>query len=185
MSTSPDGPAPRVLVAFASRHGSTREIAAAISRSLTDSAAGRSRGLTAHLAPVEQRPDPTGFDGVVLGSAVYDGRWLDSAVGYAVEVAAALHGRSVWLFSSGLAAGPARVTPGVADADRVALAVGARGHRQFAGRLERRLLSAAEREAWNAAATVVGDFRDWPAIGGWSARIAADCALRSVLPVAG
>ncbi|SOC49879.1 menaquinone-dependent protoporphyrinogen oxidase [Blastococcus aggregatus] len=185
MSHRPDGRAPRVLVAFASRHGSTREIAAAISRGLTGSAAGRATGLTTRLAPVEQRPDPVGFDAVVLGSAVYDGRWLEPAVCYALEAAPVLHGRSTWLFSSGLAAGPARLPQGVADADRLAVEVGARGHRLFAGRLERHVLSAAERAAWHAPLTGAGDFRDWPAIGTWSEQVAADCALGAALPVAG
>lgn len=184
MSTSSDARAPRVLVAFASRHGSTREIAAAIGRGVTHSAAGRAHGVSVRLAPVEQRPDPAGFDAVVLGSAVYDGRWLESAVQYALEVDAPLSARPVWLFSSGLAANPARATR-VADADRLAAALGAAGHGQFPGRLERRVLSATERAAWRGPTTAVGDFRDWAAVRAWSARIAADLALGPALPVAG
>lgn len=186
MTNHPDARAPRVLVAFASRHGSTREIAAAIYRNLAGGAAGRSGGLITRLAPVEHRPDPANFDAVVLGSAVYDGHWLEPAVAYAMEAAALLSGRHVWLFSSGLAAGPSRLPERVADADRLAAAVGARGHRLFAGRVEPRVLSTAERAAWQAvASTGGGDFRDWTAITSWSEQIAAHCASRSALPVAG
>src|SRR4051794_11513288 len=63
----PGGP-----VVVASRHGATAEIGAALARELAAGAA----GVSAVAVPASHRPDPTPFDAVVLGSAVYAGRWL-------------------------------------------------------------------------------------------------------------
>lgn len=169
-SIHPGTPA-RVLVTFASRHGATREIAAAVARGLSGSAAAREGGWSAVLAPVERRPDPTGFRAVVLGSSLYGGRWLEPAVQYARDVAAELPTGATWLFSSGLPdQGP---TDDEIDPRRVVDLTGARGHAWFAGRLEPRLLSAAERATWPAGGPPVGDFRDRAAISAWSREVAA------------
>ena len=181
ITRSTHGTGPRVLVAFASRHGGTREIAAAIARGLTGATAARS--LSVVLSPVERRPDPAGFDAVVLGSAVYEGRWLESAVRYAHEVATLQAGDSTWLFSSGLPS-VSRLSGGMDDVRRLTVLLGARGNRDFAGRSEPRLLSAAERAVWDGAA-VTGDFRDWRAVRSWSEEIAADVVRAPSLAPAG
>lgn len=179
-STNPAPPI-RVLVAFASRHGGTRQVAATIAAGLSGSAAaGR---VTTVLAPVELAPDVSGFDAVVLGSAVYRGHWLEPAVRYTEACAALLHGGSTWLFSSGLAPVPHQDPVAPAEVERLTALVGARGHRSFAGRLEPRLLSATEREDWAAVSTVTGDFRDSSAITSWSRRIAAE--VTAAVPAAG
>jgi menaquinone-dependent protoporphyrinogen oxidase len=60
---------PRVLVAYASRKGSTREVAEAIAGRLEED------GLRTVLQPARDRVDLRAFDGVVLGGALYTGRW--------------------------------------------------------------------------------------------------------------
>ncbi|MGY1721597.1 flavodoxin domain-containing protein [Blastococcus sp. SYSU DS0533] len=182
--TAGPGGGPRVLVVFASRHGSTREIAAELVRALPGSAPGRSGGLSATLAPVEMHPDPAGFDAVVLGSAVYAGRWLEPARRYVDAVAPQLRARPTWLFSSGLA-GNRPWCPDGADRDARSLGelTGARGYRAFGGRLERRLLSAAERRDWPAGGAT-GDLRDWRAVRGWAGEI-AEAVARQAVPLPG
>ena len=59
---------PSVLVSFASRHGSTREVAETVALTL------RERGLRVELAPATEVADVSSHDGVVLGSALYTGR---------------------------------------------------------------------------------------------------------------
>lgn len=178
------GPGPRVLVAFGSRHGGTREIAATLARGLATAAAVRDSGLSVVLAPVETRPDPAGFDVVVLGSPVYGGQWLVPVVDYAYEFSPALRERTTWLFSSGLGAGPA-VLPAAADAPRwIGACIGARGHRTFPGRVERRLLSVDERRAWSAGRAPAGDFRDRAAVAAWAERIAGELGTRQSVLVA-
>jgi len=63
-----------VLVGYASRMGSTREIAEAIGAELV------SRGFTVEVAAAEKAPSARSFDAVVLGSAMYVGRWEKAAV---------------------------------------------------------------------------------------------------------
>lgn len=170
-SMIPGTPA-RVLVTFASRHGGTREIAAAVARGLSGSTAAREGGWSAVLAPVEHRPDPGGFRAVVLGSALYGGRWLEPALQYAEEMATAFPPGATWLFSSGLPG----TWPSADDAglpSRIAGLVGAQGLGWFAGRLEPRLLSAAEKEAWPDGRPRGGDLRDRAAISAWSDGVAA------------
>jgi len=166
-----------VLVAFASRHGATRETAATVARELIR--AGRDRGgLSVVLAPVQQQPDVVAFDAVVLGSAVYGGRWLAPALDWVGRMSAQLRERPVWLFSTGVPSvpWPSRT---VGDGRWVAEALGARQHRSFDGRVERRLLSPAER-AWCPATLGTGQL-DRAAVTDWSVRIAAEIAERAVL----
>ena len=85
----------KVLVAYASKHGSTRGIAEAIAQRRTE------LGLQGDARSVDDEPDPAGYDGVVLGSAIYVGSWMKEATSFAEEQSDALGAMPVWLFSSG------------------------------------------------------------------------------------
>jgi menaquinone-dependent protoporphyrinogen IX oxidase len=174
------GTGPRVLVTAASRHGATQEIAQALAAGLVQSPAGRAVGLTAVALPVDQHPDPTRFTAVVLGSAVYVGRWLDPARTYAASSAAALRGRPVWLFSSGPIGEPPFPPDEPHDAAPLLQLTGARGHRVFPGRLEKAHLSVGERAMVTAMRAPVGDFRDWDAVRAWADAIAGDLTRATV-----
>jgi menaquinone-dependent protoporphyrinogen oxidase len=157
-----------VLVVAASRHGSTAEIASAIARALEES------GVAAVAVPVHQRPDPRRFDAVVLGSAVYAGRWLEAAREYAAASAGALRSRPVWLFSSGPIGEPPFPPDQPHDAAPLAQLLGARAHAVFPGRLDKSRLSFGERAMVTAMRAPLGDFRDWDAIRDWATAIATE-----------
>ena len=159
----------RVLVAAASRHGATQEIARAIAARLTEPPS----GLTAMAVPVDQDPDPQSFAAVVLGSAVYMGRWLEPARTYAAAHAAALRSRPVWLFSSGPIGEPPFPPDEPHDAAPLLQLTGAREHRVFPGRLDKAGLGFAERAMVTAMRAPIGDFRDWNAVRSWADLIAA------------
>jgi menaquinone-dependent protoporphyrinogen oxidase len=167
-------PALRVLVVVASKHGATAEIGTALARDLADSDVGRAAGLEAICLPVEQRPDPAPYDAVVLGSAVYVGRWLEPARQYAAAHVAALRGRPVWLFSSGPIGEPPFPADEPHDVAALMQLTGAHGHRVFPGRLEKSQLSFGERAMVTAMRAPLGDFRDWDAVRAWGDEIAAD-----------
>jgi menaquinone-dependent protoporphyrinogen oxidase len=171
---------PRILVAAASKHGSTHEIAAALAGFLQESAAGRASGVTARAVHLEQLPDPTGYDAVVLGSAVYVGRWLEPARHYVTEHSAELRRRPVWLFSSGPIGEPPFPPDEPHDAGPMSRMVGARGHRVFPGRIDRARLSIGERAMVTAMRAPVGDFRDWDVVRAWAEEIAGQ--LSTVVP---
>jgi menaquinone-dependent protoporphyrinogen oxidase len=168
-----------VLVLVASRHGATAEIGTAVARDLEDCDAGRSAGLAAVALPVEQRPDPTTFDAVVLGSAVYAGRWLEPAREYAAAHAGMLRTRPTWLFSSGPIGEPPFPTDEPYDVPPLMQLIGARGHAVFPGRLETERLTFGERAMVTAMRAPLGDFRDWPAVRAWSEELAGSIGSAS------
>jgi menaquinone-dependent protoporphyrinogen oxidase len=172
----------RVLVVVASKHGATADIGTALARALADSGTGRAAGLEAVSVPIEQRPDPGPYDAVVLGSAVYVGRWLEPARHYAAEHAAALRGRPVWLFSSGPVGEPPFPVDEPHDVGPLSELISARAHRLFPGRLDKSLLTFGERAMVTAMRAPIGDFRDWDAVRAWGDEIAAEVVRRTPAP---
>jgi menaquinone-dependent protoporphyrinogen oxidase len=159
----------RVLITAASRHDATREIAQAIADGLVR------RGIEAEARPVEDVADPADYDAVVLGSAVYMGRWLKPARAFANANATALAVMPVWLFSSGPLGPPGHRVPESEPADipELSALTAARGHRLFAGRLARERLGFAERAVVRAVRAPYEDDRDWEAVDGFASEIAA------------
>jgi menaquinone-dependent protoporphyrinogen oxidase len=66
----------RFLVAYATRHGSTQEVAAAIAQAL------RGAGAEAEVQAARKVRDLSSFDAVVLGAPLYTGRWHRDAHGF-------------------------------------------------------------------------------------------------------
>jgi menaquinone-dependent protoporphyrinogen oxidase len=157
-----------VLVTAASRHGATHEIADAIAAGL------ERRAVDSEVRHAEELTSLDGFDAFVIGSAVYVGRWLDTARELVEANASALAERPVWLFSSGPLGPPDALKPEGDPVDAAALveAVGAEDHRVFAGRLDRELLSFGEKAVVIAVRAPEGDFRDWEAIDAFAGEIA-------------
>ena len=144
-----------VLVAAASKYGSTAEIAEAIGRAL------RENGVAADVRPVEQVGDLSGYTGVVLGSAVYAGRWLEGARRFAEEHAEELAAKPTWLFSSGPVGDPPKPEAGEAvQIEPLMATTRARGHRLFAGKIDKSKLGFGERALLLALRGPEGDFRD-------------------------
>jgi len=66
----------RVLVGYATRTGSTIGVADAIGEVL-----GR-RGFSVDVKPLREHPSLSGYDAVVVGSAINGGAWLPEALGF-------------------------------------------------------------------------------------------------------
>jgi menaquinone-dependent protoporphyrinogen oxidase len=156
----------RVLVSAASKYGATTEIAETIARTLGE------HGLDAAVIPPEEVGSVEDFDAVILGSGVYAGHWLKPAKELIERSGAALSSRPVWLFSSGPIGDPPKPQEDPVDVAELMEATKARGHRVFAGKLEKKRLSFGERAIVVAFRAAEGDFRDWDEIGGWSSEIA-------------
>jgi menaquinone-dependent protoporphyrinogen oxidase len=166
-----------VLVAVASKYGATRGIADAIGRGLGQ------RGVDARVQDVEAVGTLDGVDAVVLGSAVYAGRWLQSARHFVEENAAELASRPTWVFSSGPIGSPPKPEPREAvQIEKVEQLLQPREHRVFAGELVRDRLSFPERALVRAFHAAEGDFRDWEEIDRWAESIAVE--LRAAEPAA-
>lgn len=88
-------PISRVIVAYGSKHGATAEIAAAIGEVLRSSGHRVDVNAAADLTEIEP------YDAVVLGSAVYMGRWRRDARALLRRLRRTLGERPLWVFSSG------------------------------------------------------------------------------------
>jgi menaquinone-dependent protoporphyrinogen oxidase len=156
----------KVLVTAASRHGATAEIAWRIGEVLWLA------GIDADV----RRPDEVGsvapYDGVVLGSSVYAGRWLAPARKLVERDQVVLSSRLVWLFSSGPVGEPAMPAGEPVDGAAIRERIHAIEHRVFAGKLERRQLGLAERAMVAVAHGAEGDYRSWDAVSDWASGIA-------------
>lgn len=166
----------RILVCFASRHGATEEIAGCIARELQrvlprghDTARvdiRHAHQVATDAAAVEE------YDAVVIGSALYMGKWLPQAQAFVTAHARTLESIPVWLFSSGPLGDPPVPAEGPAGVRDLITLSKAREHRLFGGRLDRRALGFGERAIARAVRAPEGDFRDWAAITGWADSIA-------------
>ncbi|WP_326834999.1 flavodoxin domain-containing protein [Amycolatopsis rhabdoformis] len=170
----------RILVAVATRHGATREIAEQIAvvavAALEETGAG---STVADVVDAEHVASLDGYDAVVLGSAVYLGHWLESARRLVHEHREQLRRLPVWLFSSGPVGRPDRTGEDPVDVSDLLVASGAREHRLFGGRIDRARLRFPERAVVTALRVRDGDNRDWPMIRAWARTIAGELAAVS------
>jgi menaquinone-dependent protoporphyrinogen oxidase len=165
----------RILVSAASRHGSTAEIATELGKALRADLP----GVGVDVVPLNRITGLDGYDAVVLGSAVYFGRWLDEARWQVGAQAGTLRQRPVWLFSSGPVGDPSVPAEAPVDGPELAGTIGAREHVVFPGALHRELLGMREKLAVGLAHAPDGDYRDWPAVRAWADRIAAELRVGS------
>ncbi|HEV2583932.1 MAG TPA: flavodoxin domain-containing protein [Ktedonobacteraceae bacterium] len=162
-----------VLVAYATKYGSTREVAEAIAATLS------LEGLEVEIQPAREVRSLDGYGAVVLGAALYMGRWHKDARRFLKRHRAALSQRQVAIF----ALGPLSA----AEEDR-------RGSRE---QLDRALaqvpwLTPVEVEMFGGMINPAqlhfpfnhmpaGDARDWKAIRAWASKLAAQLRPQPVL----
>jgi menaquinone-dependent protoporphyrinogen oxidase len=161
-----------VLVAFATRHGSTRDIAEALAGTLN------AAQIPAEARPIDEVTQLDPYAAVVIGSAVYYGQWMGEAHSFIETNAAALKSRPVWLFSSGPVGVTLKPEGDPQDVAALTAASGALGHRVFAGRLDRALFGFNEKLAAQVVRAPDGDYREWDQIADWAREIEA--TLRTV-----
>jgi menaquinone-dependent protoporphyrinogen oxidase len=153
-----------VLVAFASRHGSTEELARAIGGQLA----------RAGLSEVDSLDR---YSACVLGSAVYMGSWMPDARAFLERHGELLSTKPTWLFSSGPIGDPLDGTDPF-DAAGLVASVHARDHHLFGGKLDRRGLGLGERLMARVVGAHDGDHRDWAIVTAWAIAIS-----RALAPV--
>ena len=161
----------QVLVAYATKHGATAEIAEKIGEVL------HQEGLQADVLAADRAGDPGAYQAVVLGSAVYIGQWRKEAAKFLEANETALSGKPVWIFSSGptgegdpleLMQGwrfPGKLQP---IADRI----GPRDMAIFHGAADENKLGWLDKRMLKMVKAPTGDFRDWDAIAAWATAIA-------------
>jgi menaquinone-dependent protoporphyrinogen oxidase len=160
-----------VLVAHASKRGSTAEIAETVAATL------RREGLGVCLERAEDVQSLEPYDAVVLGSAVYMKRWRGDARHFLKKHRKTLKQTPFWAFSSGPVGDPADDNPDWNEPPKIAEKVeelGARDHTVFGGRLPVEPQGFMEKAMVESTPREYRDRRDWTQIRDWAHQIAAD-----------
>lgn len=164
----------KVLVASASKHGSTDEIARAIGDVL------RAHGLSVDVKRMEDVDTTFPYEAYVLGSAVYMGGWLREAHRFVERHAELIRTRPTWLFSSGpLGKPPHDAASDSFEAADLVLETGARDHHLFGGVLDKKQLALHERALAGLVRVPEGDYREWDAVIAWATAIARSLELEA------
>ncbi len=151
-----------VLVTYASKHGSTAQIADVIRNDL------RMAGFDVALQPADEVTNIDEYDAVILGSAIYVGQWQQAVTDLINRFAETLKTKQVWLFSSGPIGDdpfPKEMPP---ITEELIEKTGAVEHQSFLGKLDRSTLGFGERLITTVLRAPEGDFRDWDAIRAWA-----------------
>jgi menaquinone-dependent protoporphyrinogen oxidase len=159
----------KILVAYASRAGSTAEVAETVGEVL------RKSGAAVEVRRVQEVQDISPYHAIVLGSAVHAMRLLPEAVQFANKFAGALRAKPTAYFICCLA---------MKEADKPENVKVAEGYlkplRQvkepvsmglFAGKMDYSKLGAITRFIIKAMKITEGDFRNWDAIKAWAEQL--------------
>jgi menaquinone-dependent protoporphyrinogen oxidase len=182
-----------VLVAYATRHGSTQGIAERIAARL------EAAGISAEARPAATVRDCARYDAFVVGGAAYMFHWLKDATDFVNRNRTLLAERPAWLFSSGPIGLEAVDKQGrdvlettiPREFAELRAKIHPRGEKVFFGAIDpaARPVGMAERFMTlmpaAKASLPVGDFRDWPAIDAWADDIARALMLADIASVGG
>jgi len=155
----------KILVAYASRKGSTEEIARAIAKEL------EAAGATVAVAEMRTASVPEDVRAVVIGAPVYTGHIVGEVAAFVAKNRLRLEKVPVAAFAVGIApeepkAGPVEM---ILEELRKALApIQPVAVTMFAGKLDPARMSFVERTMTKMLKVPTGDFRDWEAIRAWA-----------------
>ena len=154
----------RILVAYATKMGSTTEIAQAIGKELNAS------GHIVDIAEMKNITSVTGYNAVVIGGPVYVGK-VEGVGKFVKRHSTDLARVPVAGFAVCLAAA-AKDMEGIAHAEKALHAalspISPVAETIFAGKLDPSKLSWLQKWVTEKAKSPVGDFRDWTAIEAWA-----------------
>jgi menaquinone-dependent protoporphyrinogen oxidase len=159
------GMSKKILVAYATRTGSTGEVADAIAKRLC------AGGLSAEVRPIADLADLEGYAGAVLGSPIRFAAWLPEMTDFIARHCDALAKLPVAYFTmhmlalGDLPSDAAERTKYTAKAKDLIAPV---DEAFFAGKIDTARLSLVDRLLVRMVRAPIGDKRDWARIGAWA-----------------
>ncbi|EJG07095.1 flavodoxin/nitric oxide synthase [Methanofollis liminatans DSM 4140] len=160
----------RILVAYASRYGSTKEIAEAIGRTLEE------QGYAVDCMNVMDVSEVSPYAAVVAGSPIYMGKWLVEAVDFIKMFRMDLMKRPLAVFAVGYSmkeeSDMIRRSARASMAE-VLIYVNPQAEGLFAGKFVTEGMSEADLQVMKMAGAVPGDARNWSVINGWARALPA------------
>jgi menaquinone-dependent protoporphyrinogen oxidase len=155
----------KILITYASKRGSTGEVASAIGKTLAQT------GVRVDVLPLKKVTDLSSYQAVFVGSAIRVAKWLPEAADFVSENRAILQRVPTAYFT--VCATLFEDTPakrakaaGFLEPVRAVLVPAAEGY--FAGKVDPRTLSFLENTMLKSKSVPQGDFRDWDKITAWA-----------------
>ena len=158
----------KVLVTYASKYGSTGGVADAIGKELC------SKDVTSDVALIHNAGNIGSYQGVVIGSAIYMGKWMSEAVDFVKKNKDTLRQMPVAYFlvcmtlSKPTEENRAKVLSYMDSILKAVPEIKPVGIGTFAGALDYNNLSWLNKKILKSKGTPEGDFRDWNAIRAWA-----------------
>jgi menaquinone-dependent protoporphyrinogen oxidase len=155
----------RILVAYASRKGSTAEIAQAIGKELV------SAGHTVDVIEMKTVTTVEGYTAVIIGAPVYMGKVEKDVPGFVTKHCDHLSSIPVAAFAVGIAPVAPHIEPVekvLEDLTKAVSPIQPVAATVFAGKLDPDKMSFIERQMTSLMKVRTGDFRDWNAIAAWA-----------------
>jgi len=157
--------AAHILVAYATRNGSTAEIALAVAKELEKT------GAAVTVSDMKTILSVAGYTAVVIGAPLYMGSLVKEVAQFAGKHKERLRNMPVAAFAVGIA--PKSPDPGAVGQATAALHAAIDpltpvASIVFAGKLDPAKLSFVQRKMTELVRSPVGDFRDWVAIAAWA-----------------
>lgn len=158
----------KILIAYASKYGSTGGVADAIAKELC------SKGIAADVAVIKNAGNISSYQGVIIGSAIYMGKWMSEAIDFVKKNKDVLSRMPVAYFlvcmtlsrptDKNRAEVLSYMDPILKDVPEIKpAAIGT-----FAGALHYDNLSWIYKKILKSKGTPEGDYRDWNAIRLWA-----------------
>ena len=157
-----------ILIAYATRAGSTTEVAAAIGEII------KQRGFRVAVKPVKEVPSLKDYQAVILGSAIRMGNWLPEAVDFVKKNQQALNRVPTAVFTVHmLNTGDDETSRNnrMAYLDSVRPLLNNPEEVYFEGKMDFSRLSTLDRMIAKLVKAVESDHRDWEGIRSWAGRI--------------
>jgi menaquinone-dependent protoporphyrinogen oxidase len=158
----------RVLVTYSSKYGSTGGVADAIAKELC------SRDMSVDLALIKNAADLGSYQGVVVGSAIYMGKWMPEATDFVKKNKEILRRVPVAYFlvcmtlSDPTEKNRAEVSAYMDPILKAVPEIKPVSIGMFAGALDYSKLSWLYKKILRSKGTPEGDFRDWKSIRAWA-----------------
>jgi menaquinone-dependent protoporphyrinogen oxidase len=160
----------KILIAYASKYGATAEIAEKIGEDLKTS------GFEVDTLPANKVKDISGYQSVILGTALYMGQWRKEAVQFLKSNQGSLAKQPVYIFTSGPTGegDPAELLQGKLVPENLKSVLEGIQPKEvtvFGGKSDTEKMNGFDRWIMKNVKAASGDFRNWQAISAWTSKI--------------
>jgi menaquinone-dependent protoporphyrinogen oxidase len=156
----------KVLITYATKLGSTTEVARAIGETISK------KGIAVDVLPIKDVAELSGYDAVIIGSAIRMGSWLPEAVNFVQQNRDQLNKVSTRIFSVHIlnqGDSPESQKERQAYTAPLHKLISPEDEAFFSGKIDPSQLKFVERLLFKAVKSPNGDFRDWEKIQNWAA----------------